>query len=145
MVTESKYCSKRCNKIHFNKELVMTTDDQDFENSINCCICDNEYIEGDFQVRYHCYTSGKYRGSPHRHCNIKIKLNYKIQAVFHNLKNFDSRLIMKEVRQFYFIINMIPNGLEEYMSFNINDKFIFIDILFLSSSLDSLVKKGLYL
>ena len=52
---------------------------------------------------------------------------------------------MKEVRQFDFIINVIPNGLEEYMSFNINDKFIFIDILFLSSSLDSLVKKGLYL
>ena len=82
MITESKYCSKRCNKMHFNKELVMTTDD----NSINCCICDNEYVDGDFQVKYHCHTTGKYRGSPHRHCNIKIKLNYKIEVVSTTLK-----------------------------------------------------------
>ena len=38
--------------------------------------------------------------------------------------------------------NIIPNGLQKYMSFNINNKLIFIDsIQFLSSSLGSLVKK----
>ena len=38
-------------------------------------------------------------------------------------------------------MSFIPNGLVKYMSFNINNKLIFIDSFqFLSSSLDSLVK-----
>ena len=37
--------------------------------------------------------------------------------------------------------NVIPNGLEKYMRFNINNKLIFIgSFQFLSSSLDSLAK-----
>ena len=36
-------------KKHFNKELAMTKkDDQDFENSTKCLICDNDYVNGDF-------------------------------------------------------------------------------------------------
>ena len=39
-------------------------------------------------------------------------------------------------------INVIPNGLEKYMSFSINNKLSFIDSFqFLSFPLDSLVKK----
>ena len=38
-------------------------------------------------------------------------------------------------------LNVIPNGLEKYISFSINNKLSFIDSFkFLSSSLDSLVK-----
>ena len=38
-------------------------------------------------------------------------------------------------------INVIPSGLEKYLSFSINNKLHFIDSFqFLSSSLDSLVK-----
>ena len=38
--------------------------------------------------------------------------------------------------------NIIPNGLEKYMSFTINNKLSFIDSFqFLSSALDSLVEK----
>ena len=48
---------------------------------------------------------------------------------------------MQELIKFKFKINVIPNGLEKYMSFNINSKLIFIDnFQFLNSSLDSLVK-----
>ena len=47
---------------------------------------------------------------------------------------------MPELGKINFKINVIPNGLEIYMSFNVNNKFIFVDIFqFLSSSLDSLV------
>ena len=42
---------------------------------------------------------------------------------------------------FNFKVNVIANGLEKYMSFNINNKSAFIDSFqFLRSSLDSLVK-----
>ena len=69
------------------------------------------------------------------------KLNHKIPVAFHNLRNYDSRLIMQELGKFNFKIKIIPNGLEKYVSFNINNKLAFIDSLqFLSSSLDSLVK-----
>ena len=94
MVEESKYCSDVMTK-HFNKELLMTEEDnEDFENSIKCCICNNDYIDSDVKVRDHYHITGKYRGSVHRDCNINIKLNRKIPVVFHNLKNYDSHLIM---------------------------------------------------
>ena len=47
---------------------------------------------------------------------------------------------MQELGKFNFKINAITNRLEKYMNFNINNKLVFIDSQFLSSSLDSLVK-----
>ena len=48
---------------------------------------------------------------------------------------------MLKLGKFNLKINVIPNGLEMYMSFSINNKLRFIDSFqFLSSSLDSLVK-----
>ena len=59
----------------------------------------------------------------------------------HNLKKYYSHLIIQEVGKFNFKISVIPNGLEKYMSFNINNKLIFIESFqFLSSSLEGLVK-----
>ena len=141
MIEESKYCSEVMKK-HFNKELVMTKEDnEDFKNSTKCWICDNDYVDNDVKVRDHCHITGKYRGSAHRDCNINLKLNHKISLVFRNLKNYDSHLMMQELGKFNLKINVIPNGLEKYMSFTINNKLSFIDSFqFLSSSLDSLVK-----
>ena len=63
--------------------------------------------------------------------------------VFQNLKNYDSHLIMQELGKLSLKINVVPNGLEKYMSFSINIKLSFIDRLqFLRSSLDSLVKSS---
>ena len=44
-------------------------DDEFFENSTKCWICDNAYDDGD----NHCDITGKFRGSAHRDCNIKVK------------------------------------------------------------------------
>ena len=94
-----------------------------------------------FKVRNHCHITGKYRGSAHTDCNINVKLNRKIPAVFHNLKSYDSHVIMQELGNFNLKINVIQNGLEKYMSISINSKLRFINSFqFLSSSLDSLVK-----
>ena len=49
---------------------------------------------------------------------------------------------MKELAKFNLKTNVIPNGLEKYMSFTINNKLNFINSFqFLSSLLDSSVKK----
>ena len=111
------------------------------KNSTKCWICDNNYIDTDVKVRDHCHITGKYRGSAQRDCNINVKLNHKIPVVFHNLKDCDSHLIIQELGRFHLKMNVIPNVLEKYMSFSINNKLSFIDSFqFLSSSLDRLVK-----
>ena len=140
MIEESKYCSDVMRK-HFDKELVVTKEDnEDFENSTKYWICDNDYVDGDVKVRDHCHITGKHRVSAHRDCNINVKLNQKIRVAFYNLKKYDSYLL-QELGKFNLKINVIPNELEKYMSFSINNKLSFIDnFQFLSSSLDSLVK-----
>ena len=111
MIGESKHCTDITKK-HFNKELVMTkNDNEDFNNSPKCWICDNVQFEGDVKVEDHCHIAGKYRGSAHRDFNINVNLNHKIPMVFHNLKNYDSQLIMQKLGKFNFKINVIPNGL----------------------------------
>ena len=144
MTEESKCCNEMIKK-HFNKKLVMTKEDNNnFKNSTKCwnwkCWkCDQDYIDNNSRVRNHYHITGKYRGSAHRDFNINLKLNYKIPVVFHNIKNYDSHLIMPELGKFYLKINVVSNGLGKYLS--LNNKLDFSDsFLFVSSSLDSLVK-----
>ena len=86
------------------------------------------------KVRDHCHISGKYRGSVHKGCYIKVKLYIAHSA--HPKKNYDSHRIMQELDKFNFKINLISNGLEMYMRFNINNTLPFIgSFQCLSSSL----------
>ena len=127
MIDKNKYCSDVM-KNHFHKELVMTEKDyEDFESFTKYWIYDNDYNDGDIKVRDHCHITGIHRGSGHRDFNISVNLNHKIAVEFHNLKNNDSHLIMQELRTFNLKINVIPNGLEKYMRFSINNKLSFID------------------
>ena len=121
-VNKSKYCSDVTKK-HFNKEHVMTTK---IKNSTKCYVYDDSYVHGDVKVRYNCHNTGKYRGSAHSHYHIKVKLNHKISVIFHNLKNYDSHVIMQEIGKFSFKINIITIGLEKHVSFNIDSKLAFI-------------------
>ena len=54
-------------KKHFDKELVMTNeDDEYFENSTKCWICDNAYVKSTIKTRCHCHITEKHRCSAHR-------------------------------------------------------------------------------
>ena len=66
--------------------MITKKDNEDFENSIECWICDKDYIEDDVKVRDHCHITRKYRGLAHRDCNINVKLNDKTPVIFYNLK-----------------------------------------------------------
>ena len=62
-----------CDRKNFNKELVMTKEDnEDFKNSTKFWIFNNDYIDSDVKVRDHCHITGKYRGSADRDCNINL-------------------------------------------------------------------------
>ena len=136
---EYDYC-KSVKKKHFNKNLVMTAEqNEEFERSNICWICD-KLISFDKKVRDHCHITGFYSGSAHWSCNINLKITRKVPVIFHNLKGYDSNLIFEELSKFDCKNSVIPNGLEKDMSFSLND-FVFIDsMLFMNSSLDKLVK-----
>ena len=59
---------------------------KDFKNSTKWWICDNDYVNNDIKVKDHSYSTGKYRGSAHRDCNINLKLNRKTPVLFHNVE-----------------------------------------------------------
>ena len=69
-------------------------DEERFQSSNKCWICNKLIDLGDNKVRDHDHITGKYRGSAHWNCNINLKLNKKVPAIFHNLRGYDRHLIM---------------------------------------------------
>ena len=157
MLEEVNYC-KDIVKKEFNKPLKMTDDDElSFRIEDKCHICGGGYTDKDIRVRDHCHITGKYRGSAHQHCNLKLRIEpdkLKIPVVFHNLRGYDSHFLMQEIgsivkkhthkdskgREVEMQINVIPNNMEKYMAFMLGDHLIFLDSFqFMSSSLDKLV------
>ena len=157
MLEEVKYC-KAVIKKHFDKPLVMTeVDEQHFKTINGCHICGEKYTDKDVRVRDHCHITGKFRGSAHQECNLKLRIkpeNLKIPVIFHNLCGYDSHFIMQQIGEIAkkhaytnkkgekqdLNINAIPNNMEKYMAFMLGNHLMFIDSFqFMSSSLDKLV------
>ena len=135
---QKNYCNKIINE-HFNKKLKMPIEDEDnYQNSQNCWIC-NEKID-DKKVRDHCHITGKYRGTAHSQCNLKLKISKKLPIIFHNLEGYDGHLIFRELNDFKDInIQVIPKANERYMSITVNNSIVFLDSLqFCKVSLDFL-------
>ena len=74
MIKESKHCSREMKK-HFNKELVLTKeDDENFESCRKCWICDNTFNAGDAKERNYCHVARKERDAAYRDCDIKTSI-----------------------------------------------------------------------
>ena len=144
---------KDCQKViseRAKKRLVMTvSDEKDFQNAEKCWICDRKYKpdEGEnIPVRDHCHMTGKYRGSAHRKCNLKLQISaekIKIPVVFHNLKGYDSHFIIEKlgdiIKEEPLDINVIATNAEKYMAIYLGKHLAFIDSFqFMSQSLAKL-------
>ena len=153
MLEVVEYC-KNVIKKHFNKPLVMTdNDEQRFKTMEGCHICGEKYADKDV----HCHITGKFRGSAHQECNLKLRIkpdDIKIPIIFHNLRGYYSHFIMQKIGEIAkkhaytnkrgekqdLNINAIPNNMEKYMAFMLGRHLTFIDSFqFMSSSLDKLV------
>ena len=75
-------------------------EEQRFQSSNKCWKCDKLFDVGDNKVRDHCHVTRKYRGSAHWSCNINLKLTKKVPVIFHNLRGYDSHLIMQEIGKY---------------------------------------------
>ena len=157
MLEEVKYCKGVVEK-KFNKPLVMSDNDElRFKLMDKCHICGVKYTDKDVRIRDHCYITGKFRGSAHQECNLKLKIEpegIKIPVIFHNLQGYDSHFIMQQIGEIakkhayknkrgeeqHLDINAIPNNMVKYMAFMLRKHLKFINSFqFMSSSLDKLV------
>ena len=127
-----------------NNDIIMTEENkQDFENDNICRYCE-KYIEID-KVRDHCHLTGKYRGSAHNECNLKVKQKDSnlITIGLHNFSNYDCHMFFKTLvdrKKDNVKFEIIPKTDEKYISVKYGC-IKFIDTYrFLSSSLDKLVQ-----
>eukprot|EP01050_Picozoa_sp_SAG11_P027702 SAG11_NODE_7121_length_1189_cov_231.339450_1_plen_191_part_10 len=84
------------------KPMVMTAKDEDNFEKADCChLCKKPFVSGEKPVRDHDHLTGQYRGAAHNKCNLeegkKRTRNFKIPVFFHNLKNYDSHIIISQV------------------------------------------------
>ena len=119
----------------------MSAEDEELlQLSSKCWICDTFFDVGDDKVRDHCHVT-KYRGSAQWSCNVNLKLTKKVPATFHNSRGYGSHLFMQGIKKFDVKLNVVPNSLEKYMAFTINNNLVFIDSMeFMNSNLNKLVK-----
>lgn len=131
-------------------QIVMTEkDEEEFKKSKKCHICNNyfaknwknQYVANSYKkVRDHDHITGKFRGAAHSSCNLQwnIKNGDQIPVFFHNLRGYDSHLIMQEIHNAKGSLSCIANNSERYVSFSI-DNLKFVDsVQFLNASLAKL-------
>ena len=71
--------------------------------------------------------------------NLRIKAEtIQIPCFFHNLKNFDGHLLIREVKSHHGEVKIIPSTTEKYISFSIGGVTFKDSYAFTQESLDSL-------
>jgi hypothetical protein len=146
MIEQLRLLGTRCVKEQQkNEEIIMTKEDhKNFNSATRCYICNEEFTFKNFKVKDHCHRTGAYRGAAHNACNINYFTNRYLPVVFHNLRGYDSHLILKKA--FDIIgdskdkINAIPNSGEKFMTFSIGNLKFIDSFQFMASSLDKLAE-----
>ena len=103
-------------KKHFNKKLIMSEEWEQFQLTNTCWICEKRINNDDEKVRDHCHITKRFRCAAHWRHNINLQLSKKFTGIFHNLRDYDSRLIFCELNKFDVKIDVKPNRLEKYMA-----------------------------
>jgi hypothetical protein len=131
-----------------NCEMKLKKEDyQDFENASKCYLCKGDFDKNNYKVRDHDHRTGKYRGACHTRCNINHFSNRYLPVVFHNLRGYDSHMIIKRSHDIMnklsdknIKFSVIPNSNEKFMSFDIGHLRFIDSFQFMASSLESLVE-----
>ena len=73
----------------------------------NCPSCDTALTKEN-KIRNHCHVTGNFISALCNNCNLQMKfkikgrddVNYLIPVVFHNLRGYDSHVILKNLSRF---------------------------------------------
>ena len=146
---EVKDCQKLIREKAKRRLIMTASDEADFQNTNKCWICQKRY-KGDenIPVGDHCHITGKYRGSAHNTCNLKLQISaekIKIPVVFHNLKGYDSHFIIEKlgdiIKREPLNVKVIATNAEKYTAIYLDKHLAFIDSYqFMASPLANLAK-----
>ena len=81
-------------------------------------------------------------GAAHRNCNLQYRINpekIQVPVFLHNLKSYDSHLILMAAKPCHGEISIVPQNMEKYISFKIGDITFKDSLAFMPKSLSSLV------
>ena len=84
-------------KKHFNKNLIMSEEEEQFILSNICLICEKLIDDDNEKVRDHCHVTGKFEEAAHWSCNKNLQLTKKVPVMFDNLRGYDSHLTFNEL------------------------------------------------
>lgn len=123
-----------------NKKLTMTKKDyRRFDAANACALCETEFKSETDKCRDHDHVTGQFRDALCNNCNRQCWQQNMIPVIFHNLKGYDSHLLMHDL-ECVTNLTAIPQAGGKFLSFTVDKKFCFIDSLqFLTNSLDGLV------
>ena len=143
MIEQLRLLASRCVKEQQQNEKMELTvkDNVNFKRATKCYICEGAFTESNKKVRDHCHRTGSYRGAAHNACNINYYSNRYLPIVFHNLRGYDSHLIIKkafEVMKGTEKIDAIPNSGEKFMTFSIGNMKFIDSYQFMNFSLEKL-------
>ena len=91
------------------------------ESLTECYACGKEL--GDDKVKDHCRYTGKYRGTLHSECNLKLKRTRTIPVLLHNLSGYDSHMFVKRLAD---TEGRVRSPEEKYITFNKN---VLVDVV----------------
>ena len=148
VILEEEYIES---KLQDSEPLIMSEETENqFQKSTNCYVCNRAFNAKLIKVRDHDHLGvngdtesphySNFRGAACQRCNLNLQHPPFIPVYFHNLKNFDSHLLLTEAGKFKGRkLTCIPNNMEKYISFS-SGKLRFVDSYqFMNSSLESLV------
>ena len=128
------------------KPMVMTEEQEaEFQAATHCYMCEELFYEKEenwCKVRDHNHATGEYRGAAHFSCNLNKRRTTHIPVFFHNLRGYDSHLIMQGIHCYAGkkSIIVIPNNMAKYVSFQLGNLRFLDSLQFLGpgASLDVL-------
>ena len=91
------------------------------------------------KVRDHDHRTGEYRGAAHAKCNLFYYSRRFLPVIFHNLRGYDSHLILQAAYSLNAKkLTAIPNNMEKFMTFRINDLKFIDSYQFMKASVETL-------
>ena len=115
-----------------------------------CECCGEKFSKMNCKVHHHCHITGNYLAAVCNNCNLQLKPRKRkteddddgivIPVIIHNLKGYDSHLILKSLTKMYASkIRVIPTTEEKFLSFEFGCLRFLDSLQFMNASLDSLV------
>ena len=108
------------------------------EEATHCSVCEEPFTVDNWKVKEHCHIMGHFRKSFCNNCNLQLKpahvqenkdRRFVINVIMHNLKGYDSHLILKHFNKRmvdkYGDIRVIASNTERYISFEFGS-FVFL-------------------